>query len=605
MNGPSPSQKKPQLNTWFFNMRILLYRPGVFLVHSCFVLAVFGLQLAPGLILKSVFDQLSGEASGVQPAGSLGLWGLVALYVLVELSRLLLSLGLEWFGWTFRLETAALLKRNAFASILRRSGRDVLPISPSEAINRLDSDVGEVTDFPLWLPDQAGKILAAIVAVVIMAKINLAVTLVIFIPLFSTLALTRLAWGRILHYRHRALLAGDAVAAFIGETLGAVQAVKIANAEEDLASYFQGLNDERRRAWLSGTLFRSLLTAINSSSVTFGVGVILLMAATAIRAGTFSVGDFGLFVSYLAFTTQIPSELGTFAGDYRTQEASIQRLEELVRPEDALVLVEYHPIYAHGPLPTVPFTPRDASHRLERLEVQGLTYRHENGAGIQDITFSLSRGQLTVLTGRVASGKTTLVRTLLGLLPRQSGAVRWNGQEIDNPAEFFRSPRSASVAQIPRLFSDTLRENILMGLPEEQVDLRKAFALAVFERDLGEMPDGLDTLVGPKGIRLSGGQVQRSAAARMFVRDPELLVFDDLSSALDVETENTLWERLEEHARQSGVTCLAVSHRRAALRRADQVLLLKDGCLETCGRLDDLLERSEEMRRLWLEEGKD
>ncbi|RJF74220.1 ABC transporter ATP-binding protein [Deinococcus cavernae] len=314
-----------------------------------------------------------------------------------------------------------------------------------------------------------------------------------------------------------------------------------------------------------------------------------------IRAADEREAMFVLFIGLLPRLTGSMAFFGDAIARHRRTGVSYDRMNRLLQdaPEDQTV--QHHPIYLNSEAPVVPNV--QEAHPLQELRVEHLSARHPGGAGIQDVSFTLRRGEFVVVTGRIGSGKTTLVRALLGMMPRESGQLFWNAQPITDPATFLVPPRSAYTAQLPNLFSDSLQENILTGAQEDR--LHKAVRLAVLEPDLDQLGSGLKTEVGARGVKLSGGQLQRAAVARMLAQHADLLVFDDVSSALDARTEAQLWDGLFS---ELDATCLVVSHRHAALTRADRILVMENGRLVAEGTLEHLLSTSEEMRALWAQD---
>ncbi|MEA2111776.1 MAG: ABC transporter ATP-binding protein [Campylobacterota bacterium] len=286
-----------------------------------------------------------------------------------------------------------------------------------------------------------------------------------------------------------------------------------------------------------------------------------------------SIGEMFAVIGYLWFMITPLQELLNIIFSYANASTALQRL-------DALLCLEKEPHYTHVHNPFKETT-------TNAIELKNICFSYGDKEILHDVNIKIPKGKTVALLGSSGSGKTTLAHILLGLYATKKGDISVDGTHVADIGLDVMRENIALVLQQPKMFNDSLRHNLTLGREITDEKLYKALHIAQLESVMEKLTDGLNTQIGKDGIRLSGGERQRAAIARMLVTEPNVIILDESTSALDVVTEANLFRSLQEHLEEKSM--LIITHRLKTIENADYIYILNEGRVVEEGTPTELL----------------
>ena len=355
------------------------------------------------------------------------------------------------------------------------------------------------------------------------------------------------------------------------------------NEAHEAARYDEALAGYERAAIRSGTSL-NMLNIGQAVIISVGLTIVMLMAARGIRAGTMTTGDFVLINTYLL---QIAAPLNIFGWAYNNVKQSLVDMEKMFELLGVDVEIADRP-----GAPALQVT-------TGRLEFRDVSFAYDPRRPIlHEVSFTVPGGRTVAVVGASGAGKSTLSRLLFRFYETGQGQILIDGQDIAAVTQDSLRRAIGIVPQDTVLFNDTLYYNIAYGKPDAtEAEIVAAAKMAHIDGFIATLPDGYQTIVGERGLKLSGGEKQRVAIARALLKDPPIMVFDEATSALDTNTEREIQANLREAAK--GRTVLVVAHRLSTVMDADEILVLDAGRIVERGHFQGLIERRGPFFQMW------
>ena len=576
--------------------RVMSYaRPYRGRIAAFLVLVVIDavLVVATPLILKSLVDD------GVVPGDRQVVVRLAVLVAGLALLTAIVALAERWLSSRIGEGLIYDLRTQVFGHVLRQPIAFFTRAQTGALVSRLGQDViGAQQAFTSVLSNTVSNAISLVLILAAMASLSWQLTLgaVLLVPLFLVPA--KLMGRRLADLSHQQMGLNADLSSRMTERFNVAGALLVklfgrpATEDEEYAARAAGVRDIGVRIAINRAVFFVALTTVASlaTAMVYGFGGIQAIE------GVLTVGTLFALTALLARLYGPLTAISNVRVDIMTALVSFQRVFEVL---DLQPLVAEAPDARHLPSGPVGVELRDVSFSypsadrvsLASLEGVALGDRLGGGAVLRGIDLTVEPGQLVALVGPSGAGKTTLTGLVARLYDPDAGSVRINGVDLRDATLASISDTVGVVTQEAHLFHDTIRANLAYAAPEAtDAQMWAALEAAQVRRLVELLPSGLDTVVGDRGHRLSGGEKQRLAIARLLLKSPGLLVLDEATAHLDSESEVALQRALDEALR--GRTAIVIAHRLSTVRGADQILVLADGKIVERGTHLELLERS-------------
>jgi ATP-binding cassette, subfamily B, bacterial len=553
--------------------------------HKRLFMLDFGCAVIAGLLSLGFPLAVKLFVDRLLPQGD---WGLIAAAAAALFAIYLVNAGLmiivTYWGHVLGIAIETEMRRRAFDHLQKLSFRFFDNQKTGHLIGRLTKDLEEIGEVAHHGPeDLFVAVMTFVGALILMFMVHppLAMMSAMIAPLVMWLVI-RYGGRMTLNWQTQFGRIG-AFNARIEENVGGARVVRAFANEDHERSLFALDNDRYRITKLDGYRIMSATVAINFLGMRIVQVVILVAGTWFVTNGSLTVGGFVGFLLLINVFYQPLEKIAAVIETYPKGIAGFRRYSELLATEPDIV---------------------DASGASDLVTKGGAIVFEDVGFGyvperpiLKGVSLSVRPGETIAFVGPSGAGKTTL----LALVPRfydvEAGRITIDGQDIRQVTMASLRRQIGIVSQDVFLFAGSLRENIAYGrLDATEDDILQAAQRARLSEMIADLPEGLDTVIGERGVKLSGGQKQRVAIARIFLKNPPILILDEATSALDTETERLIQQSLEELAR--GRTVLVIAHRLATIRNADRIAVVRDGQIAEIGSHATLLAQDGAYRRL-------